>query len=159
MKRKYLVVATALMLASFLLGSALATGPGKPFVALWNAIFGLQDDVVDLQAQVDALEAEIPVGLNPDYDSGWVWIHEGGPPTFPLEIPFTHNLNTRDLFVYFFFEMEDPTLPPPDYKATHNILIADVWWQTISEDAISLYIPRWEYPWQYVRVLIWEIQN
>ena len=158
MKRKHLVVATSLILASFLLGSALAAGPGNPLVALWNAVFGLQDDVVDLQAQIDALEAQMPVGLNPDYDSGWVWLLEG-PPTFPLELPFTHNLNTRDLFVYFYFEMEDMFLPPHDYKATHNILEADVWWQTTSEDAINLYIPRWEYPWQYVRVLIWEIQD
>ncbi len=158
MKRKYLVAATALILASFLLGSAFAFNPNNPFVALWNAVFGLQDDVGDLQAQIDSLATQIPVGLNPDYDSGWVDAYLGTEET----ITFTHNLGSRDLFVYIYYRMSDPFPPIPGEETwTHNYVSEEeVYWIAGDLNEIVVYFNTvFNYWLQEMRVLIWKIPN
>jgi hypothetical protein len=156
LNRKYVVVAAVIVLASFLFGTMAAAAPsGRPFEDIWNAIFGIQDDVESLEAQVDELEASILVGLpEPDFDSGWVNAECG-----TEDIILTHNLGTRDLFVYIYYRMNDPTIPSPDYTATHNIRAHEVYWFAYDYNAIKIGFTHPDYVWQEIRVLIWAIPD
>jgi len=59
LSRKYVVVTVALVIASFLVGTGVvAAATGTPFDEIWKAIFGIQEDVKDLKAQLD-LQAQI----------------------------------------------------------------------------------------------------
>jgi hypothetical protein len=51
--KKYILGATAIVLSSFLLGTALASIPGNPMQAFWRLILGLQNS--DFQTQIDSL--------------------------------------------------------------------------------------------------------
>ena len=158
LKRKYVVVAAALLLSSFLLGTAVAAGTGNPFAALWNAVFGLQDDVSDLEARVNDLET-MPTGLNPDYDSGWVSADLGMTDT----IAFTHNLGSRDLLVYIYYKASDPFPPIPGEEVwTHNYASEEnVYWIAGSLNEIVVYFDYefGNYWLQEMRILIWKIPN
>lgn len=60
-RKKVVILVSVLLIASMLLGTAaLAKGEkGNPFQQIWTAIFGIQDDVEDLQNQIDEIEIEI----------------------------------------------------------------------------------------------------
>jgi hypothetical protein len=59
-KRKTIAIISVVVIASFLFGSiaSAATPEGEGLDALWDAIFGIQDDVEELQGQSD-LEARV----------------------------------------------------------------------------------------------------
>ena len=134
-KRKYLVVATALILASFLLGSAFAFSPRNPFGSFWRSIFGFQ------------------------YDSGWVSANLG----MEESITFTHNLNSRDLFVYIYYRASDPFPPIPGEETwTHNYVSEEeVYWiaGNLNEIVVYFNMDLSNYLLQEMRVLIWRIPN
>jgi hypothetical protein len=64
-KRKYVIIISTILVATLLVSSVLAAVPEGGFEELWAALTGVQEDVeelqtqVDLQAQIDELEAEV----------------------------------------------------------------------------------------------------
>jgi len=134
LKRKYLVAATALILASFLLGSAFAFNPRNPFGSFWRSILG-------------------------QYDSGWVSAHCGTEET----ITFTHNLGSRDLVVYIYYRASDPFPPIPGEETwTHNYVSEEeVYWiaGNLNEIVVYFNMDLSNYLLQEMRVLIWRIPN
>jgi hypothetical protein len=56
-KKKSAVLISVFVIASFLFGTLVAASPnGTPFQDLWDAIFGLQNNVDNLQSQIDQIE-------------------------------------------------------------------------------------------------------
>jgi hypothetical protein len=174
--RKIMVLISVVIIASLLLGSSVTACPicwhpprVNSFQALWNAIFGVQDDVAnlqaqvaDLQAQIDALESGTPMGLPAaDYDSGWVQMTDVTNVEWAtLEVE--HNLGTYDLLVYVYFNRGSETycnlLP---LSTTDNL--CDVYWQTQGMNALDVQVPQLVgmestlLSGIYIRVLIWKI--
>lgn len=218
LRRRYIILIAGITIASLLLGTvamAIDDGSGLPFQELWQAIFGIQEDMedlqdqIDLQAQIAELQAEIaelqaqmafledpwiqgppgpegeqgiqgeqglqgisgpqgeqgPQGLQgvpggfgaPDYDSGWQAIS-------PNEVlVLTHNLGTRELFVY----MVGKTIAGNvhqlyyggDVHYNPGLLVVgaywrlpninDIWLTRMSDDALVT--------WAEVRVYLWII--
>ena len=103
----------------------------------------------DLQSQINEIDCK--PGLAVDYDSGWIAASSGD------DIVLTHNLGTRDLMVYIYYRMEDPTIPSADFKATHNIRAHEVYWFASEFDEVTIDFPNTDYAWQEIRVLLWEI--
>ena len=68
MKRNILIICAAAFVVVLLAFSLSAEAKkedqwwGKPFQALWDAIFGLQEQVDELEARVSALEGQLPPG-------------------------------------------------------------------------------------------------
>ena len=180
MKKKIVALISVILITSFLLGSSVTACPiygrlpkGNPFQELWEAIFGVQDDVAnlqaqvaDLQAQIDALEPETPMGLPvADYDSGWVQIWD---PTWDeplLGLRIEHNLGTQDLFVYAYSDYVTDT-----GHRTMSFLFdefgmgrSEFQWITQTLDANTVDVTYEERPFAgpgfeiYVRVLVWKI--
>ncbi|MCK4477541.1 hypothetical protein KAU88_03310 [Candidatus Bathyarchaeota archaeon] len=59
LNKKIVTLTSVIAIISFLIGTALvAAGPEDPLTEMWEAIFGIQDDVEDLQTQID-LQAQI----------------------------------------------------------------------------------------------------
>jgi len=58
MKGKQLLIAASIVMVVSLLFGGLVAGKDEssPLALLWDAIFGLQDNVVDLQDQIDTIE-------------------------------------------------------------------------------------------------------
>ena len=125
--RKYVIAASMVMVAFFLLGTVGIAAPKNP--------------------------NKLP---KPDYDSGWINGYVFGD---EYEFALTHNLGTRDLFVYFYFRMEDPSIPSSDYTQTHNIRSSDVYWRAYDYNQIEIYFPHGDYAWQEIRVLIWAVHD
>ena len=154
-RKKGALLIAIIMVASSLVGFAFAAPKGGPFQDIWDAIFGVQEDLYSLQSQVDALQANTMVGLSrPDYDSGWVTAGLGYE-----DIILAHNLETRDLYVYIYYRMSDPTIPSPDYTITHNIRAYEVRWAAYNYNEIEIGFPNPDYVWQEIRVLIWAIPD
>jgi len=55
--------------------------------------------------------------------------------------------------------MNDPTIPSPDYTATHNIRAHEVYWFAYDYDEIKIGFPNPDYVWQEIRVLIWIVPD
>ena len=118
--------------------------------------------LLDLLERVEALENQsLPEGFitAPAYDSGWVEMDPG-----PLWL--THNLNTRELFIYVLGrEDDDSKIHQRYYGGAH-------WYDSVYEqnDAFGLYwYPQTEntfylyrfgddFCWRQVRVMLWKIQ-
>ena len=142
--RTLVVVASVVLITSLLVIPAAASGfRWDSFRSVWRAIFGLRRDIRELQNQA-----------KPDFDSGWVFADMG-----IEDITLVHNLGTRDLMVYIYYRMEDPTIPSADFKQTHNIRASEVYWEAYDSNEINIRFPYSDYVWQEIRVLIWAIPN
>lgn len=224
--RKYAVLMTAILVASFVIGAAVAPG-NDPFEELWQAIFGIQEDVEDIQSEMDllariavleatvedlearllGLEGEVnllelvpgpqgppgpegppgpqgeqgpqgpegdtgdtgppgPQGEQgppgewgaPDYDSGWVSM----PDRF---LSLTHNLGTKELFVYFIGRNSLGVIHQFSYGEDwfYDYQTSMEWKQTgatwdINSDNEILVTRSWDDAnWDEVRVLLWKL--
>ena len=92
--------------------------------------------------------------MEPGFDSGWINAGMGAE-----DITLTHNLGTRDLFVYIYYRMEDPGIPSPDFKQTHNIRASESYWEAYDYNEINIRFSNTDYAWQEIRVLIWVIPD
>jgi hypothetical protein len=128
-KHKNLIILT-IIIASFLFGSMVtAVGPDNAsfLEEVWNAIFGIEENVdeitqevnilknnIDLLEKIHDLEIRIAILENcgpecettfpsPSYDSGWHKLTAG------QNLILIHNLNTVEYFVYFIVTEEEPT--------------------------------------------------
>ena len=137
MKKKLVTLTSLIVALSLLVGFAFAAPNGNPFQEIWDAIF-------NIQAQIE-----------PDYDSGWVIANLG-----MSDITLTHNLDSRDLRVYIYYKMYDPTIPSVDNAATHNIQANEPFWWASDFNEITIDFPGYpNYAWQEIRVLIWVIPD
>jgi hypothetical protein len=172
MKKKIVALISVILIASFLFGSSVTACPiyGRlpmkySFQAVWEAIFGVQDDVAnlqaqvaDLQAQIDAFEPETPVGLPAaDYDSGWIQIWSGASGIQLHGVTVEHNLGTSDLFVYAYFK--GPSYSSSGLYLPWKLTVDDFHWaSTTNELRGAIY---WAEPLEdmpiLIRVLIWKI--
>lgn len=142
--RKVAIVISAILITSLFIVPAAASGfRWDSFYNVWRAIFSLQRQVRALQSQME-----------PDYDSGWVFANLG-----EEDITFIHNLGTRDLIVYIYYRMEDPGIPSPDMKQTHNIRASELYWEAYDDTELTVRFPNTDYVWQEIRLLIWAIQD
>jgi hypothetical protein len=104
-----------------------------------------------------------PGGLGaPDYDSGW-FPHAS---IRPLDI--THNLGTKDVFVYMFGKNSNSETHQFRYGADHvledtgweesTILRGyGAWWNTKDENTLRVFREESDTWWEEIRVLIWRI--
>jgi hypothetical protein len=139
---KKVVVLASIIIISFFFGSIVtAVGPDDAsfLEELWNAIFGIEEkvdeisaDVIVIQSNLELLERihelEIRIAVlencgpdingqfpSPSYDSGW------HPLTVGEHLILPHNLDTTDYFVYFVVTEEEPSDIDPFVPSTfHN---------------------------------------
>jgi len=134
---------------------------------LETRIITVETSLIELQSKMDTLEADveelenqsIPPGFvsAPAYDSGWLSIEQGE------ELFLTHNLNTTEVYVYMIGKSDVYGVHQQSYGGNE---VDGRWrsarWYT-SATCISVY--RFEYDtdavcqWNYVRVMIWIIQE
>ncbi len=138
----------AVAAVSFLIGSILSViaidkgDGGNPFDQIWEAIN-------TLEGQLDSIECGNKTGFftTPAYDSGWISAEGGG------EIVLTHNLGTTEVFVYLVGKDKDGTLGIHQFEYGGMYW---AYWHNLDSNNISVTV----YPtWDYVRVMIWKIQD
>ena len=186
MSRKEIGIVVTVILALTSISFAFAGNNGVPFDEIWEAIFGIHDDVEDIQSTLTELELvpgppgpegpEGPVGpegplgekgdtgnpgptgiMSPDYDSGWVSLNINA---FTF---FEHNLGTKDIFVYLLGKNIEAS-----GVVTHQLYFGGsemagyykgVRWSTSSENSneVSVYRLWDDLLWDEARVLIWKL--
>jgi len=147
-KKKQVVIMVSIAVVSFLIGTSMATDGGNPFVALWDAVYGLE-------SRIEALENQSPpLGFMgaPAYDSGWQAI------TADSYLTLTHNLGTKELFVYMIGKDVTGTIGTMFYGSD----LEDGSWRGAyfridAENTIDIRRLPDDAVWQEVRVYIWVI--
>ena len=144
-KKKQVLTLVSIAVISFIIGTmfnaiAMAKDGGNPFDKIWEAIY-------DLEERLESIECCNKAGfLNaPAYDSGWITIEEGE------ETVFTHNLNTTEVFVYMIGKDTDQIYKIHQYEYGGTYW---AYWHNLDSNNISVTA---EWPWDYVRVMIWRI--
>jgi hypothetical protein len=148
LKRRQVAAIVSIALISFLIGTTvnlltMAKDRGvNPFDRVWEAVFEIED-------RLDSVECDNKTGFvnAPAYDSGWESTGVGE------EIVFPHNLNTTEVFVHVIGKDIGET-----YKIHQFEYGATYWayWHKLDLNNISVTA---DYPWDYVRVMIWIIQE
>ena len=183
LKKKQVVAIVSVALVCFLIGTSMASDGGNPWNRVWEEIYVLQsgmewthveietlhedvqildNSVVELQSKVNTLEARVeelegqmlPQGFvsAPAYDSGWISIDEA------VETVFTHNLETREVFVYLIGKDLDQ-----GYEINQRWYGVDgtggAFWYKLDSNNITIKRGSNSVTWDYVRVMIWRIQE
>ncbi len=98
----------------------------------------------------------------PDYDSGWVALHNGE------TVFFTHNLGTEDnLFVYLYgralyfgqWVYHQDVLGTDTFLSGSEYVWIGASWYTLNENEIGVVRATDDLSWDECRVLIWEIEE
>lgn len=117
-----------------------------------NIINYLNETVIYLNETVAILNS---TGLGaPDYDSGWQSLSSG------QQLYLMHNLNTTELIVYLVGRYESGDMWLHQYSFGSQLAQHGAWWAA-SNTTIIVYRAMHDYtsfqPWNYVRIMIWEI--
>lgn len=158
---------------------------GKPFNEIWKAIFGVQDDIADLEARIKVLEQAGgqqgpegppgpageqgpkgdpgdtgPAGLGkPDYDSGWFDLAKGQSTSFKIGEKYQ-----LSAFVYVLGKSGDASAGVPE--VIHQIFLggeyvgdesAGLKWSLTDDDFIEIRRFPDDTVWEQVRVIVWKL--
>jgi len=127
---------------------SVVTDGGNPFDAIWQAISGLE-------ARVETLEGQSPPQgfmTAPAYDSGWVAI------TADTYLTLTHNLGTKELFVYMVGKDITGTIGTMFYGSDlDDGLWRGAYFRINAENTIDIRRLADDAVWVEVRVYIWII--
>ncbi len=147
-RKKQIVAMMSIAVASFLIGTSMAIDAGNPFGLLWEAFYGLE-------ARVEALEGQSPPQgfmTAPAYDSGWQAITAG------TYLTLTHNLGTKELFVYMVGKDTTGTIGTMFYGSDlEDGLWRGAYFRINAENTIDIRRLADDAVWVEVRVYIWVI--
>ncbi|UCE29662.1 MAG: hypothetical protein JSV85_02800 [Candidatus Bathyarchaeota archaeon] len=147
-RKKQAAMITSIAFICFLIGTSMASNGGNPFDSLWDAFNGLE-------SRIEALENQsLPLGFMgaPAYDSGWQAI------TADTYLTLTHNLGTKELFVYMLGKDVVGTIGTMFYGSDlENGTWRGAYFRINAENTIDIRRLADDAVWLEVRVYIWVI--